>query len=232
ASALVVLQSGVHVDLLFTDVVMPGPMRSRELAAKAKSLAPQIAVLFTSGYTQDVIVHDGRLDPGVSLLSKPYSRDDLARKIRLMFAPAVEPRPAEPEAAAASAPPSAVLEQAEKRRVLVVEDDEDIRELVLEMLRQRGHECESARDAEEAERALYRGSFDVLFTDVSLPGMSGIELARRAVQRSPHLAVIIATGHGAASLLDAATVLADAVLLSKPFEEADVLRAIERAPRR
>lgn len=81
-SALSILQSGVKVDLLFTDVVMPGSLRSPELARQAKELLPDIRVLFTSGYTQNAIVHGGRLDPGVELLSKPYSRENLARKIR------------------------------------------------------------------------------------------------------------------------------------------------------
>jgi len=82
ASALTVLDSGVPVDLLFTDVVMPGPLRSPDLAGKAKEWIPGIAVLLTSGYTENAIVHGGRLGPGVDLLGKPYIREALARKIR------------------------------------------------------------------------------------------------------------------------------------------------------
>lgn len=81
-SALAIIESGEAIDLLFTDVVMPGAVRSPDLARKAKELIPDIAVLFTSGYTQNAIVHGGRLDPGVELLSKPYRREQLARKIR------------------------------------------------------------------------------------------------------------------------------------------------------
>ncbi|VTU28751.1 Blue-light-activated protein [Variovorax sp. PBS-H4] len=81
-SALAIIQSGIKIDLLFTDVVMPGPLRSPDLARKARERLPDIAVLFTSGYTQNAIVHGGRLDPGVDLLTKPYSREDLARKVR------------------------------------------------------------------------------------------------------------------------------------------------------
>jgi PAS domain S-box-containing protein len=80
--ALAVIQSGVKIDLLFTDVVMPGPLRSPDLARKARELVPGIAVLFTSGYTRNAIVHGGRLDPGVELIAKPYAREDLARKVR------------------------------------------------------------------------------------------------------------------------------------------------------
>lgn len=82
-SALAVVESGAPIDLLFTDVVMPGSsLRSPELARKARERIPTIAVLFTSGYTENAIVHGGRLDEGIDLLSKPYSRDALARKVR------------------------------------------------------------------------------------------------------------------------------------------------------
>jgi len=82
AAALTVIDSGIHVDLLFTDVVMPGTLRSPELARKARERLPDIAVLFTSGYTENAIVHGGRLDPGVELIGKPYTKESLARKIR------------------------------------------------------------------------------------------------------------------------------------------------------
>jgi CheY-like chemotaxis protein len=82
ASALTVIESGIAIDMLFTDVVMPGTLKSPELARKARERLPGIAVLFTSGYTENAIVHGGRLDAGVELLSKPYTREALARKVR------------------------------------------------------------------------------------------------------------------------------------------------------
>ena len=85
-SALAVVKSGVAIDLLFTDVVMPGELRSPEMVRQAKLLLPDMAVLFTSGYTQNAIMQGGRLDPGVELLSKPYRREDLARKVRQILA--------------------------------------------------------------------------------------------------------------------------------------------------
>lgn len=86
ASALAIIDTGVHIDLLFTDVVMPGSLRSPELARLARERRPHMAVLFTSGYAQDAIVHGGRLDPGLDLLGKPYTQDALARKIRHVLA--------------------------------------------------------------------------------------------------------------------------------------------------
>jgi signal transduction histidine kinase/PAS domain-containing protein len=82
ASAWAMVEAGAAIDMLFTDVVMPGAMKSPELARRAKALLPDLAVLFTSGYTENAIVHGGRLDPGVELLPKPYTRDALAHKVR------------------------------------------------------------------------------------------------------------------------------------------------------
>jgi CheY-like chemotaxis protein len=84
--ALALADSGTAFDLLFTDVIMPGRMNGRKLAEEmAKRRAP-LRVLFTSGYTENAIIHHGRLDPGVLLLTKPYRQPDLARMIRLALA--------------------------------------------------------------------------------------------------------------------------------------------------
>jgi len=82
AEALAVMDDGWPFDLLFSDVVMPGGMNGRQLADAALLRRPDLKVLFTSGYTEDAIVHHGRLDPGVNLLGKPYRRAELATKIR------------------------------------------------------------------------------------------------------------------------------------------------------
>ncbi len=82
ADALEIMDKGCTIDLLFTDVVMPGGMNGRQLADAALLRQPDLKVLFTSGYTEDAIIHQGRLDPGVTLLSKPYRRADLAAKIK------------------------------------------------------------------------------------------------------------------------------------------------------
>jgi CheY-like chemotaxis protein len=81
-SALNIVKSGVAIDLLFSDVVMPGRLRGPDLAKEAKAIIPDLAVLFTSGYTQNAMGQEGRLDPDVNFLSKPYRREQLARKVR------------------------------------------------------------------------------------------------------------------------------------------------------
>ncbi|SFJ99927.1 CHASE3 domain-containing protein [Methylocapsa palsarum] len=82
SEALKILEEGTKIDLLFTDVVMPGPIGGRKLAELARAMIPGLKVLFTSGYTENAIVHNGRLDPGVELISKPYTLDRLAAKLR------------------------------------------------------------------------------------------------------------------------------------------------------
>ena len=82
AEALALAGKNTPFDLLFTDVIMPGAMNGRQLADAILKQRPSLKVLFTSGYTEDAIVHHGRLDFGVLLLAKPYRKADLARMIR------------------------------------------------------------------------------------------------------------------------------------------------------
>ena len=74
------------VDLLFTDVIMPGTMNGRQLVDEALKRRGELKILYTSGYTENAIVHHGRLDAGVLLLPKPYISADLARMIRTALA--------------------------------------------------------------------------------------------------------------------------------------------------
>ena len=83
AEALKIIENGAEVDLLFTDVIMPGAMNGRQLVDEALRRRPLLKILFTSGYTENAILHHGRLDEGVLLLAKPYRKPELARMIRV-----------------------------------------------------------------------------------------------------------------------------------------------------
>lgn len=86
--ALAILDRTETIDLLFTDVIMPGQMNGRLLAVEALKRRPHLQVLYTSGYTENAIVHHGRLDAGVLLLAKPYRKSEMARMIRLALSEA------------------------------------------------------------------------------------------------------------------------------------------------
>jgi PAS domain S-box-containing protein len=81
--ALNVIDNTAAIDLLFTDVIMPGPMNGRNLVDEALRRRPSLKTLYTSGYTENAIVHHGRLDSGVLLLAKPYRKSDLAKMMRM-----------------------------------------------------------------------------------------------------------------------------------------------------
>jgi signal transduction histidine kinase len=81
--ALMLIDQGTACDLLFTDVIMSGSKNGRELAQEVLQRQPDVKVLYTSGYSQSAIIHNGRLDAGVVLLAKPYRRSDLAQMIRV-----------------------------------------------------------------------------------------------------------------------------------------------------
>jgi CheY-like chemotaxis protein len=130
---------------------------------------------------------------------------------------AVAPPSAEAPAAAAPAAGGGAL------RILVVEDNLDSQFLVCEMLSAFGHDNAGVAHAEGALQQLEAGSFNVLFTDVSLPGMSGVELARRARARDPGLQVIFASGYGDALLRQ---IEFPYLSLQKPYEIEQLQRAL------
>jgi CheY-like chemotaxis protein len=211
--ALDVLRSGAHIDLLFSDVVMPGEVHTREMARTAREINPDIKILFTSGYTQNAIVHNGRLDEDVFLLSKPYRKHDLARKLRSLLGP---PR------AAGSASPAA----ASRRKVLVVDDEALVRMATVEMVSECGLAVDEAGDGAEAlQRLADDPEIDVLLTDLGLPGMPGAELIRQARAMRPALAIVVASGYSRDGTVDAG-IPQDAEYLSKPFDAAQLRRAI------
>ena len=199
--AMAVLEAIGRIDLLFTDVIMHGTIKSRQLAAEAQRLRPGLPVLFTSGYTENAIVHHGRLDEGVQLLSKPYSRDELARKIRGLL-------------------------QDNRRVVLVVEDDPLVRMSAIDMVETLGFTPLEAGDGPGALKILRsEARIDVLFTDIGLPGMRGHELAQKAREIRPELKVVFASGYGETAD-DEAEVIDGAIHLGKPYEQDQMAAAL------
>jgi CheY-like chemotaxis protein len=242
-SALAVLQSGAQIDLLFTDVIMPGPVRSTDMARMAREMQPDIAVLFTSGYAQDIIVHEGRLDAGVELLSKPYRREELARKLRHVLANRQQQMRARQfdwsaapsDSATAAGTPGldltghAPVPQGDvptSMKILVVEDNLDSQLMVCELVGMLGHTVSGVSDGESAWELLNEQEFDILFTDVSLPGMSGIALARMVLRDKPGMRIIFSTGYGKESMDELGF---SASVLRKPYDLLELQAALEQS---
>jgi CheY-like chemotaxis protein len=93
-AALAYVECGQPFDVLFTDIVMPGGLTGRQLADEVTRRRPGTKVLYTSGYTKNVIVHHGRLDPDVILLSKPYRKTELSSMMRRALEEAAARKPA------------------------------------------------------------------------------------------------------------------------------------------
>jgi CheY-like chemotaxis protein len=105
-------------------------------------------------------------------------------------------------------------------RILYVEDNPGIREMACELLAEDSREIVALATAEEALYALGRGTFDILITDVSLPGMSGVELARRALKGTPCMPIIIASGY--CFDLSACNLGRHVRAITKPFEGREI----------
>ncbi|HET6469987.1 MAG TPA: response regulator [Geminicoccaceae bacterium] len=188
AAALALLEGGQPVDLLFTDVVMPGGMNGAELAAAARRLRPRLRVLLTSGYPAHAPGGEDGLVAELPILAKPYRPAELAARVRA----ALDGPPA-----GAEARPGA-MNGRRALRVLLVEDEALVRLATAGMLEELGHAVIEAPSAEAALEVLRQdGAVDVLFTDVGLPGMSGLELAAEARRRAPDLKIVLASGYGA-----------------------------------
>ncbi len=230
-AGLTVVESGIPIDVIFTDVVMPGPLKSREMARRAQERLPGLAVLFTSGYTENSIVHGGKLDAGVELLSKPYTREALARRIRHVIANRKQVSLAAArtviawDCSAGPAQAGGMDPENQSVRVLLVEDDELIRMNSAEMLSESGFTVLEAGNASLALQTIESEHIDVLVTDIGLPDMRGGELAVEALRRKPDLAIVFATGDS--HLPDGAP--ETAVLLMKPYDEEQIVAAVEMA---
>jgi PAS domain S-box-containing protein len=184
-------------DLLLTDVIMPGPLSSKELAAAVTRRRPETCVLFMSGFSNDAIVHGGRLDPGIHLISKPFRRIELSIAVRSLL-DAVVPQGTPIEAVAiAKAPDAAPLPAALPGKVLIVDDDDQVREMAQLQLTSVGYEVIVASNSAEALEILARiPNIDLLFSDIAMPGLlNGREMVEEAKKIRPDIKVLLTSGY-------------------------------------
>ena len=170
--------SGRHpgVRVLFTDIGLPGGMNGRQLADEARKRRPDLRVLFTTAYARNAIVHDGRLDPGVELITKPYTQAALAAKLRDIIDARQSPG-----------------------RILLVEDEALIQMLATEYLQEAGFKVDTAGSATEAmnKLALVPVASTPSFSISASPTAAARRCAREIRAIHPSLPIVLATGHGA-----------------------------------
>ena len=228
--ALTVLESGARIDLLFSDMIMPGALKSDDLVRRARQYQPDIAVLFTSGYADGSGVKMPE-EQGIELLAKPYSREALARKIRVALDNAGKTGAGSEEANPEGlAPSTAALPDnianagvsASGPVVLLCEDDYLIRLTTAEILEDEGYTVLEAGSGSEALSLLRQYRVDVLMADFGLPDMTGVELANRAREMRPALPLLFATGHVQVENLPAGPTRQ----VTKPFADTVLLGAL------
>lgn len=163
------------VQMLFTDVGLPGGMNGRQLAEKALQRNPHLKVLFTTGYARNAIIHDGRLDPGLHLITKPFTYNALQAKVHELLEADDGPR-----------------------TILVVEDIEPVRLVAVDMLESLGFQVIEAANATEALVQLRVAGTRIAgaVIDVGLPDRRGDVLAAELRSLNIALPIIIASGYG------------------------------------
>ena len=204
-SALQALDQHPEVDLLFTDVGLPGK-NGRELVDEVHRRRPGLKVLFTTGYARNAIVHQDRLDPGVELLTKPFTRAQLASRIRdVLDAPDLAPG---------------------RHVALIVDDEPLVRMFLADTLSQVGFAVAQTATAREGLATAERlRNVEVAFVDVGLPDRSGMDLATELRQRWAAMRIAIASGYDE-SLPEALSRDGRVTFLPKPFDAAAVHAAL------
>jgi CheY-like chemotaxis protein len=189
-------------------------MNGRKLSEAAQAARPDLKILFTSGYTRNAIVHDGRLDVGVDLITKPFTQALLATKLR-----------------------DVLDAQAGPARVLVVEDEVLLQMLVTDMLEEGGFKVDVAGSATEAlaKVKLIPGGVRAAVVDIGLPDRRGDMLVRELRALYPALPVVVASGRAAADLHAHFKGEAKIAVIGKPYSARDLVAALDevgvKAPR-
>ncbi|HEX3430462.1 MAG TPA: response regulator [Rhizomicrobium sp.] len=205
--ALRQLQNNPDIRLLFTDIGLPGGMNGRQLADEVRKRRPDIGTLFTTGYARNAIVHNNRLDPGVELITKPFTQAALSAKLRDMLDARRAPG-----------------------RILVVEDEPLIQMLLVDYLETAGFKVDVAGSATEAmnKLQLLSGAIDAVIVDMGLPDRNGSHLVREIRASISSLPIIIATGEGSASVDDSFERERKIGFVRKPYTATELLDALSK----
>jgi CheY-like chemotaxis protein len=199
-SALTIFQRESRIDLLFTDLGLPGDMDGKALTERIHAIRPSTTVLITTAYAGSVLIHEGRLSPRVELLSKPFTFVALAGRIRDLL----DRQSADPD----------------RTSVLVVDDEVLLRMLVVETLEQRGLHTEEAGSFNEALEKIQRAGdgLAAAIIDIGLPDKAGDGLVASLRALRPNLPVILTTGYAREDMHRTFAGQTFLEILEKPFE--------------
>jgi PAS domain S-box-containing protein len=206
-AALLAIDRHPEICLLFTDVGLPGGMNGRQLADEARKRRPELKVLFTTGYARNAIVHEGRLDVGVEVITKPFSQSALSAKLRDIIDASRSPG-----------------------RILLVEDEVLIQMLAVQYLEEAGFKVDTAGSAAEAmnKLQLVPGGVDAVVLDLGLPDKKGDVLIREIRALYGSLPILLATGQRAAALGEQLKGEKHIGFITKPYTAADLLAGLRR----
>jgi CheY-like chemotaxis protein len=205
-AALEVLREHPEIELLFTDVVLPDGMNGQQLAEEAKRRRPDLKVLMTTGYARNAILRDGKVDPAVQLITKPFSYAALAAKIR------------------------SVLDMpARSGRILLVEDELLIQMMAVDQLEELGFKVETAASATEAMSKIKRdANLDAAIVDVGLPDRKGDVLIDEMRALHPSMPIVVASGYGEAALQQRFANDGRITFLAKPYATKQLKAALHQ----
>jgi two-component system, cell cycle sensor histidine kinase and response regulator CckA len=193
------------IDLLVTDVIMPG-MTGRVLAQHLCEAIPLLNVLYMSGYTANVIAERGVLEPGLEYLAKPFTPDQLARKVRTIL-DAARPAPT----------------------ILVVDDQDGVRGLVREILTSAGFPVLEACDGKPAARiVLENPDVRLVITDLVMPEQEGLETIRFIKKERPEIKVIAISGAFEGQFLRTAALFGADATMAKPIDGPGLVACVRR----
>ncbi len=200
ASAIQIVEREAAIDVLFTDLGLPGAMDGRGLAEAVRAIRPSLKVLITTAYAGSVLIHEGRLDPGVELLSKPFSFGALASRIRELL--------------------DRDEDDQEGKRILVVDDEVLLRMLVVDALAERGLHADEAGNYQDALAKVRSFSSQLAgaIIDIGLPDRPGDELVAQIRALGPHIPIILATGYAGEDVRQRFAQDAFVQIVGKPFD--------------
>jgi PAS domain S-box-containing protein len=212
-SAVQILKREPSIRLLLTDLGLPGGMDGKALALRARSIRRDLQVLITTAYAGNVLVHEGRLDRGIDLLSKPFTLSGLANRVRQMLDRYQPPNRA-------------------PRHVLVVDDELLLRMMLVDALSDDGYQLEEASNCAQALEKLnsVAGRLSAAVIDLGLPDRPGDHLVSAIRAVKPDIPIILTTGHADSDLGKRFSADSRIRVLTKPFDPyllVDALRRLE-----